>query len=90
MWGSKKKKEVVVLGYLGELNEMQTEVWGKFKAHVAEKGYDANPWFTDGYIVRFCRNNVWDLEKSIEQIDAHVASRIAMKTDTIIQWWNWD
>ena len=71
--------------YLGALSENQTEVFGAFKAWIHEKGWDNNPWFTDTFLLRFCRARQFDLEAIKLMYGEFINYRDEYKVDTIMQ-----
>ncbi len=63
MFKKKAPKVVEPDGYLGELNERQTQALLSFKEWLAAKGWVGNPWFTDTHLLKFCRARNFELEK---------------------------
>ena len=43
----------------------------------------ANPWFTDQYLLRFCRARKFDAGKTIKMWDEFIADRTANKVDEL-------
>ena len=53
MWGRKKEREP--MGYLGDMNERQTECLKQLREHLKDTNQYVSPWFDDMYLLRFCR-----------------------------------
>jgi len=51
----KASKQPEPIGYLGDMSEFQSECLAQLKLHIQNNGIILNPWFSDMYLLRFCR-----------------------------------
>jgi hypothetical protein len=81
----KKKKVESATGYLGDLDDKQQQCLDKFKAHLLKKGNLGldNPWFTDQYLLRFCRARKFDVAKTVKMWEDFIAERATNKVDDL-------
>ena len=71
--------------YLGDLDDKQMNCLKKLQEHRQKKGgmHTGNPWFTDQYLLRFCRARKFDEKKTIKMWDDFIADRTANKVDEL-------
>ena len=72
-----KKKEVNVEpdGYLGELSDRQQKCFDDFKAAMQSKNILDNPWFTDTFLLKFCRARNFDFDKVMTMFENYLTYR---------------
>ena len=83
-WGKKKTKVIEGDGYLGELSERQADCLAQVKAWMNEMKFDENPWFSDTFILKFCRARKFDIGKVIEMFEKYMTYRKENGIDTIL------
>ena len=70
---------------LGDLNEYQDDILNKFKEWYAQNHGRLNPWFTDQYLLRFCRARKFDLDKIILMFDNFMKMRAELGIDGMLE-----
>ena len=71
--------------YLGDLDDKQQQCLDKLKAQMLKKGNleHENPWFTDQYLLKFCRARKFDATKTLKMWEDYIAERKNMNVDDL-------
>ena len=71
--------------YIGELNDEQIVVFREFKSWIEREHRNAaeNPWFTDLFLIRFCRARKFDQKKVEDMFGDYMNYRKDNEIDTI-------
>jgi hypothetical protein len=84
MFSSSKPAARQPLGYIEDLSPDQTICLNKLKAWLTDENVVLNPWFTDMYLLKFCRARKFNVKQTIQMFKEHLEWRQKYGIDTIV------